>query len=924
MYVSTKDELLNHVMEYTKSFSSKNMDVFTANTICDKIGISRNLASQYLNELVKEDKLLKINSRPVYFLHKRVIEGTFEISIDRNVFLSLDEFMDQLHANKPHLKNFQKAVGYNTGIAYCVEQCKAAMKYPPNGLPILLTGQSGTGKSYLAQLMYEYAVDEGIIESSSSFISVNCSEYANNPELETANLFGYRKGAFPGAERDHQGLIQSANDGVLFLDEVQSLSPECQEKLFLFMDKGIYRLLGENTVWNHAKVKIIFATTKDPNEALLRTLLRRIPIIVKIPALDERSMEEKEEMIIGFFKKEAKRIHREIFISNKVFQTLMNYTFSGNIAQLENCVCTACANAFLHSETKQQTLNIYLYHLPEYVFPSAKLNTLNNQEEKYMINLYGVLPNNTIDKITAFYSSIINNYEDYKNSKIDFNQMLDIQFSNLNSYYDYLAFEKQYADLKIKAIEKVMGDICDFVADKYNIQLLSNCSFILSRSIYTQMQVNPEIKLWESKRNALIEELVKFLAEKLPKEFMVATETVALIKQSLDISLNNTGLILCLLNVKYYSGGGHINDLEGIIICHGYSTASSIASAANKLIGQHVFEAIDMSMDTNTGEITKRLKKHIQKVNVIRDFILLVDMGSLEDIGNEMSDIPNINIGIINNVSTRLAVDVGYKICEGKDMESILKSAGENMAPAYKMIINQKKEEAIIFTSETSTHTAEKMAELFLSSLPGSIPIKIISYNNFKLIQNSDEDGILKKYHVLTIIGTSNPNIQGVPFIALEDIISLKEIKQINAFLVRYFTQDEIQQFNRNILKNFSLQNVMQYLTVLNADKLLDYIEVAVNHLQQLMGKKLGGETILGIYVHLSCLVERLVTKNQLETHINLKGFESSQQVFIKQMRESFSVIQNHYGVEIPVSEIAYIYDYIANDEIKTREDDVL
>jgi Transcriptional antiterminator len=216
------------------------------------------------------------------------------------------------------------------------------------------------------------------------------------------------------------------------------------------------------------------------------------------------------------------------------------------------------------------------------------------------------------------------------------------------------------------------------------------------------------------------------------------------------------------------------------------------------------------------------------------------------------------------------------------------------------------------------------MAELFLSSLPGSIPIKIISYNNFKLIQNSDEDGILKKYHVLTIIGTSNPNIQGVPFIALEDIISLKEIKQINAFLVRYFTQDEIQQFNRNILKNFSLQNVMQYLTVLNADKLLDYIEVAVNHLQQLMGKKLGGETILGIYVHLSCLVERLVTKNQLETHINLKGFESSQQVFIKQMRESFSVIQNHYGVEIPVSEIAYIYDYIANDEIKTREDDVL
>ena len=62
---------------------------------------------------------------------------------------------------------------------------------------------------------------------------MNCSEYANNPELLTANLFGHTKGAFTGADKDRAGLLTIANGGVLFLDEVHCLNSECQEKLFL-------------------------------------------------------------------------------------------------------------------------------------------------------------------------------------------------------------------------------------------------------------------------------------------------------------------------------------------------------------------------------------------------------------------------------------------------------------------------------------------------------------------------------------------------------------------------------------------------------------------------------------------------------------------------------------------------------------------
>ena len=98
-----------------------------------------------------------------------------------------------------------------------IKQCRATIAYPPDGLPLMLYGPTGTGKSLIARLAYEYAGNNGLLSEHGKFMAVNCSEYANNPELLTANLFGYVKGAFTGADQNKAGLIELANGGVLFL-----------------------------------------------------------------------------------------------------------------------------------------------------------------------------------------------------------------------------------------------------------------------------------------------------------------------------------------------------------------------------------------------------------------------------------------------------------------------------------------------------------------------------------------------------------------------------------------------------------------------------------------------------------------------------------------------------------------------------------
>ncbi|MBW6186613.1 sigma 54-interacting transcriptional regulator, partial [Pseudomonas aeruginosa] len=94
----------------------------------------------------------------------------------------------------------------------------------------LITGDSGTGKSYMAELMHEFAIAQGLLAPDAPFVSFNCAQYASNPELLAANLFGYVKGAFTGAQSDKAGAFEAANGGMPFLDEAHRLAAQGQAK----------------------------------------------------------------------------------------------------------------------------------------------------------------------------------------------------------------------------------------------------------------------------------------------------------------------------------------------------------------------------------------------------------------------------------------------------------------------------------------------------------------------------------------------------------------------------------------------------------------------------------------------------------------------------------------------------------------------
>ncbi|MFP5518704.1 MAG: sigma 54-interacting transcriptional regulator [Bdellovibrionia bacterium] len=200
--------------------------------------------------------------------------------------------------------------------------------------PILLLGQSGTGKDVLANELHNIST-----RRNGPFVSVNCS--ALTETLVESELFGHVKGSFTGATHDRKGAFETARGGTLFLDEIGDLSKNLQAKILRALENQEIRPVGsDQTV--RTDVRIIAATHQDLEEKIVEGHFRsdlyfRLNVVsTRTPALHER-MEDFEELLYTFCK-----LYKLAF-SFDAIQELKKYSWPGNIRELKNTVARASA-----------------------------------------------------------------------------------------------------------------------------------------------------------------------------------------------------------------------------------------------------------------------------------------------------------------------------------------------------------------------------------------------------------------------------------------------------------------------------------------------------------------------------------------------------------------------------------------------------
>ncbi|HVN09554.1 MAG TPA: sigma-54 dependent transcriptional regulator [Patescibacteria group bacterium] len=211
----------------------------------------------------------------------------------------------------------------------------------PQSSRVLITGESGTGKELVAR-----AIHENSSRSSEPFITINCGAFPET--LLESELFGYRKGAFTGANENRDGLFQASHGGTLFMDEIGNMTPTMQVKLYRVLQEGKVRPLG-STEESDVDVRVIAATNKDFEKEISEGRFRedlyyRLSVIpIHLPALRERREDIPllaRHFLEGFRKAMDKQIEG---ISPEALRRLESYDWPGNVRELENTLERAVA-----------------------------------------------------------------------------------------------------------------------------------------------------------------------------------------------------------------------------------------------------------------------------------------------------------------------------------------------------------------------------------------------------------------------------------------------------------------------------------------------------------------------------------------------------------------------------------------------------
>ena len=321
-------------------------------------------ASDYLVKPLNSDKLVALVNRT---LEKYTVQNELQRLGSKKVF-----------SNLKNPEAFADIIAEDEAMALIFHQVEAVAC---TDYSVVISGESGTGKEMLARVIHKLSN-----RSNAPFYAVNMASFSKT--IFEDEFFGHAKGAYTDAGSDKMGFFEAAHGGTLFLDEITELDPSLQGKLLrVIEERELYRL-GSTEVRN-VNVRIIAATNRDINEEIVKGAFRadlyyRINMYnIKVPPLRER---QKDILPIArhFLKIHAEINNKKIrSLSPELEQRLIQYSYPGNVRELENIIAAAVLQEKGKTIGLASTLNLLPYEGPERR-KHVELLTLEELEKRHI------------------------------------------------------------------------------------------------------------------------------------------------------------------------------------------------------------------------------------------------------------------------------------------------------------------------------------------------------------------------------------------------------------------------------------------------------------------------------------------------------------------------------------------------------------
>lgn len=871
---SNKVRVFEFIQEYSINQNIDEYPKLTTQYLSEKLDMQRTNLSSILNQLVKEGKVAKTNSRPVLY-----------------------QLVDNHLTNK---NDFEDMIGYDQSLSEAVLLAKAAILYPQSSPHILITGQSGSGVKYFAKNIYDFAVKSKILKSNAAFTVFDCKAFIENPIIINEMLFGDEK---------QTGLIHEANQGMLLIKNVELLSGYQRTMLFSVITNNKMTSTKYIELPRDYKCIMICSMTNNSDQAIYDLYRNKMDFVIELLPLSKRPLKERFAFLEQFLKQEAKKLDRVIEVNTSILHSLLLYEVKDNIRGLKNDIHTGVANCYVREhEANRRSIELLLSDFPNYVrkgmiyYKSFKeeIDQIIPGDCKFAFTKNEVLKNRAKENNSNIYQVIDAKKKELKKQSVseeEINDFVSLQLhQDFQEYFNELSKRISDREQLTKIVSTKLIDLVtvfiDKAANQLEVEYQDNILYGLCLHINASL-----IKVRNKQR--LANEEIKRMIDLYPKHYHLAKEFVQLIEQEFRVKMNIDEIIFTMLFISKDSRLITNKSVVTLIAMHGDSSASSIVKVVNALALANNTYGYDLSLNKNMNEAYEELKKLIVKINQGKGIILVYDMGSIRTMAESIAFETGIEIKFLEMPITLIGVASSNKASDNCSLEETYEYLQDKFKD-IKYFRKQGNKKILVIMLDEQTKIANLKTYLNEHFNLSDVIVHVI--------ENSDSDhlynkinGIVNEGRIIGIIGEKRPNLAQFNFIDVEQLYQSKATLIEDVFKKDEETDDisEIFEYLKDQFSEIDIEGIKEYLLTF------------IDDLEVILETELDEDQRIGLIVHLVCLIDRLNHE-----HVPTVNFVASNIIvrhgkIVEKVKRSLVPLESILNIVISDAEIATIISIV-------------
>lgn len=876
---TNKDKILEYMIEVTQRLEGDEA-LFTTQQLAEIFPFGRANISTSLNQLVESGELVKINGRPVqYTLYKA------DDHIEKDAFSMM--------------------IGSDGSLKNAVRLAKAYIHYPEKNMRALIVGERGTGKNLLARKMYEYALENKLLDKDDKYIRIDAQDYRSEEEFVDA-VYNMRT---DNDESNHQTEM-------IFIDHMENLSG---------MSKALINELVNRNKYKNKSYNIICGIENPSQVAYLpKDISDNFAFQIQMPPLQGRPLSERLELVEDIFIQESEKVNKEIVINSELLRCFLLYKCEGNIAQLKSDIRLGCANAYVREvNSKHNKLNVYMSDCNANIRKGFLFYKENRNEiEKLIPENYTYSYNykngkkreeNTwVSANKSVYESINEQVDELKQRGLAEEDIMNIVSANLESNLSNMTDSSYQGEYDKAALEKLIdSDIISMVDD-----LLKEATLKFKRIYPTSVfqalcfSVSDAINKKDSSTLHISNEKISEIISDYPDEYQFALRLSNKINNLYDIKLPLDQTVLFTIYLCNRSMERQRENKPEILIAMHGKVASSIAETINKLYQGRNVHYFDLLLDEDMNQAYEHLRSTCINLKNEAGLLIFYDMGSLKKLFEMISVETGIRMKMIEVPLTLLGLDAVMKFDTGETLDSVYSHLLESgfgtftsLKSEYERMDNAQRNK-IITVCMTGSGAAEQMRQYLEKHLTTTdIDIIPLAINDRKKLV--DALSLQQKSgNILCIVGTYDPEIHGIPYIPVTKLFETP-VDKLDMLVVSELLEND---------SAFDYTEMYQYL-----DEQLEYVNI--NRLKGMLHKAIRRirreirniqmDEEVGLFMHIACAINHLLAKEEPLINVHKDNVINKHKRMYNELKDIFEPIEEEFEFRFTDNDIATIIEIL-------------